>query len=103
MSDADEAEYGLVMPFVVCASDGGPYDDAAFVAGCRFGHDAEKVKLGGRDVQSWGFVVMTPMVPQYDLLAMHHDFVMTSEPWEDHPDEWTFVTFARSTEEPPDA
>lgn len=29
----EEQEYDLVMPFVVCQSQGGPYDDDAFVGG----------------------------------------------------------------------
>lgn len=32
MSSGD-TEYGLIMPFVVCESRGGPYEDDPFVAG----------------------------------------------------------------------
>lgn len=95
MSD-EETTYGLVMPFTVCASNGGPYDDASFVAGVWFGKlDAELrwcVETGTDP--KLDFPVPTPLVPQLDLLAMNHGLTMTSEPWDEAPDEHTFVTFA---------
>lgn len=88
-----EASYGLVMPFVVTSDAGGPYDSTAFVAGARFGQDATELKAELPD--EWERYVYPPMVPQYDLLAMHHGYEMTSEPWEDFPDEWVLVTLKK--------
>ena len=88
-------EYGLVMPFVVCASNGGPFADDAFVAGCHHGRlDAEL----GRRPSMVASTVPSALVPQLDLLAMHHGYAFESEPWAEHPDEWTFVTFSRIAE-----
>lgn len=88
--------YGLVMPFVVCGDDG-PYDSASFVAGCRFTQD--QMQLDAETVTgdgwTWQRYVYPAMLPQYDLLAMHHGLVMESEPWDEHPDEWTLITFRR--------
>lgn len=92
-----EAEFGLVMPFVVCATQGGPYEDHAFVAGVWFGQIGQILRHcqeTGSDPDQFEMPVPTPLVPQLDLLAMHHGFTMTSEPWSEAPDEHTFVTFA---------
>ena len=99
----DDIAYGLVMPFVVCQSQGGAYDDAAFVAGVAFG--AHQWQLTScPDAQVWAAYVLAEMVPQYDLLAMDRGFIMASEPWEEHPDEWVLVTFTKPTAiEAPDA
>ena len=83
------------MPFVVCQSQGGPYDDTAFVAGARFGqieHEAKTI-LPGRQKQWWS---EPGLVPQLDLVAMENGLNMTTEPWDEHPDEWVLVTFSRS-------
>lgn len=89
-----EDEYGLVMPFVVTKSHGGPLDDHAFVAGAAFGqHDAE-LRAAPRTM-AWSTYVVPDMVAQYDLLAMHHGFTMKAEPWDEHPDDWVLVTFTK--------
>jgi hypothetical protein len=90
----EDEGYGLLMPFTVCASQGGPYDDAAFVAGYTAG------LLDGRLADpdnGWPIAQQVPsaLVPQLDLLAMRHGWNITSEPWGEHPDEWTLVTFTR--------
>ena len=97
----DEVEFSMVMPFVVCKSNGGPYDDSAFVAGAEFGKIAselERWESGALRVYEMQTQVRSEMVPQYDLLAMHHDLTLTATPWEEHPDEWTFLTFSRPQE-----
>ena len=96
MSDDNEtpAGYGLVMPFVVTVSQGGPYDDNAFVAGWEAGWlDAMLLACRplGATVERY---VDSSLVPQLDLVAMRHRYTMTVEPWEEHPDDWSFVTFA---------
>lgn len=99
---ADDAnrEYGLVMPFVVCEDQGGPFPAGAFVAGWTCGVlDAllPLVKPHGCTVERY---VDPRIVPQLDLIAMRHGFEMTSEPWEEHPDEYTLVTFKPAEGEP---
>lgn len=86
-----DAEYGLVMPFVVCATNGGPYDDAAFVAGYAAG--TIDARLAMHDPVIAQTAVRTDLLPQLDLIAMRHGYTMTSEPWGEAPAEWTMVTF----------
>jgi len=94
----DDEECGLVMPFVVTKSKGGEYDDQAFVAGCRFQQDWDEIKAAPCLV-SWANYVYPAMLPQYDLLAMHYGFEMTSEPWSEAPDEWVLVILSRPKHE----
>ena len=94
-SQPEEARYGLVMPFVVCEDHGGPYKADAFVGGIHYGQIDTTIGLGQ---VAWpklaeGWYVPSELVPQLDLLAMHHELKLTAEPWEDHPDEWTHVSF----------
>ncbi len=84
-----EVVLGMVFPFVVTASNGGIYDDEAFVAGCQFGQIENELSMS-MPVDRY---VYTPLVPQVDLAAMHHGYIMTATPWEDAPDEWTLVEF----------
>lgn len=96
---SDDVEYGLVMPFVVCATNGGPYDDAAFVAGYAAG--TIDYRLSTRDPLPARSAVRTDLLPQLDLIAMRHGYTMTSEPWGEAPAEWTMVTFTREPDEEP--
>jgi hypothetical protein len=87
----DEPGYGLLMPFVVCESQGGPYADQPFVSGYRLGHlDAQ---LEYEQPPSWEGYVAPADVPQVDLLAMRHGYAMEAEP---HDDDWTSVTLRRA-------
>lgn len=91
MSD-EPFNYGLVMPFVVCQSQGGPYDDVPFVAGY------ECAMVDGlllQEVEMLERTVRTANVPQLDLIAMQRGYVMATEASED-PEEWTFATFTRA-------
>jgi hypothetical protein len=87
--------FDLVEPFVVVASEGGPYDDVAFVAGARYGQLAEK--LTNEHPVEFSTYEYPALVPQLDLLAMRLGYVLTVEPWEDHPDEWVRATFRLAT------
>jgi len=100
----DEAEpegMSLVVPFIVCTSQGGPYDDDSFVAGFQAGEIDKALAVAmtaGARVATW--TVRTALVPQLELLAMHRGFmhieaVEIGED-EDHPamPEWSVVTFS---------
>lgn len=70
-----DASYDLVMPFVIVKSNGGPYDDTAFVAGANCGQFmAELQTLAAHRAiphQRW----MRPeLLPQIDLIAMHYGY-----------------------------
>jgi len=105
--DEDASIYDLVMPFVVCDDNGGPYEASAFVAGCRY----TTIDHALRTIVQFGIIeyqhyVEPQLLPQLDLLAMHYGWKLTSEPWEEHPDEWTLASFEKLPEmsvgEPPE-
>lgn len=110
--DDDGGEYlSLAMPFLSVASQGGPHDDDSYTAGWECGAlDAElkalarvsRIDGGARTTRP----VLTSNVPQLDLIAMRHGFLLSTEPWVDGP-EWTFATFTRPSSnvdrEEPDA
>ena len=100
----------LVVPFIVCTSKGGPYDDASFVAGfqaARVDHMLEVAALVCAERVAVPFVVRTDLVPQLELLGMHRGFPVieaaevTETPEYQAMPEWSFVTFATTAEEAP--
>ena len=100
---SEPAEYGLVMPFVVVQSAGEPYDDDSFASGFHAGRIDVWLKvlpvlemLGG-EFATPPEMVRSALVPQLDLIAMRHGFLLTAKPWDEHPDEWTEVTFTKGT------
>ncbi len=92
MSSDDTNDLSLIMPFVVCEGNGGPYNDEAFVAGYTAGvidaalHSLEHIHA---HVTWW---VPSKLVPQLDLLAMRYRFSMEVNVWEEDP-ETSMVTF----------
>lgn len=88
----NEAEYGLVMPFTVCTSKGGPYDDASFVAGYEMGLLDARLADGPARVNA---SLRSDSIPQIDLLAMRHGYAVATEPWEDGS-EWTLCEFTKA-------
>lgn len=97
MSTEPPAEYGLVIPFVACASKGGPYDDDAFVAGYQAGRIDNALSVA-RTVGTTGLkaTAATSLVRQLDLIAMHHGFQAKAEACEG-AEGWSFITFSRET------
>lgn len=88
--DDGEAGYELVVPFVACVSEGGPYDEAAFVAGVRMRAVWHALEAGPARYESY----QNPgLVPQPDLVAMHFGYTMASEP---DSEEWTLCTFTKA-------
>jgi hypothetical protein len=85
----------LVMPFVVCASQGGPYDDDAFVAGFQAG-SLYKTLAAIAAVEATGVIevpVRTALLPQLDLIAMKFGFTTEAVPAES-PD-WSMWSAVR--------
>lgn len=89
------AHWDLRMPFVVCASKGGPYDDQSFVAGYQAGMiDAQLQVARGVGARTVHFpIVHTELVPQLVLIGMGHGYpamdVDSSQQWP----QWCAVTF----------
>ena len=94
-----EAEYDLVMPFVLVKSQGGPYDDADFVAGATCGALMEELRV----CQA---VAATPKeryideahLPQVDLIAMRHGFSLEQGEL-DEASGWRLVSFTVTGDE----
>lgn len=73
----DEPEWELEMPFVLCASQGGPLEDAAFVAGWNCGSfDLRVAAISSLQVDEFRAPVDEPaaLVPQLDLIAMRYGY-----------------------------
>lgn len=83
------------MPFVVCKGSGGPYEDHAFVAGYTAASLESKLINAHPSCAQVQHYVHPPLVPQLDLIAMRHGWVLESEPWDEYPDDWALVTFTR--------
>ena len=89
----DEQRYELVMPFVVTSDNGGVYDADSFVAGMRTKDIWVRCEVGENPIVSYE---PTPLVPQLDLVAMHFGYVLSQEPWWEHPEEWTKVELRKA-------
>jgi hypothetical protein len=92
MADSDDLSFSLIMPFVCVTSNGGVLEGHSFVCGANYGAHAAKIRAD--HPIEWGSYVSPDMIAQYDLLAMSEGYVMTVEPWDEHPEEWVLVTFA---------
>lgn len=85
----------LEMPFVVCRSKGGPYDDDAFTAGFQAGGiDQALASAAASHATSVHFpIVHTALTRQLDLIGMRWGFpsmhLITSPEWP----QWCTVTF----------
>ncbi len=80
-----DGEYEMVMPFVACASQGGPYDDDSFVAGWRLAELDARLAAGPR--QPTAATVRPCDAQQVDLIAMQHGYHVTD--WiNPDPGEW---------------
>ena len=90
----DDAIYGLVMPFIVVTSEGGPYDDDAYAAGWEA--KTIQIQLIGLAEQSGPLIMVASVLienqPQIDLVAMQQGWTVAFEP---HDDEWVTATFQR--------
>lgn len=88
----DESSWALVMPFVVCQSYGGPYEDTAFVAGIYYGQVIQLLNARpARHIQ----MLPTPLRPQLELLAMNDGYSMAATDT-GYPG-WIEVAFTRLT------
>jgi hypothetical protein len=87
-----EKGWGLLMPFVVCESAGGRYDDEAFVAGYQAGQidQALEVAAAVNATHLAAPLVHAGLVEQLDLIAMRHGYGTVAD--ETAPG-WVAVTF----------
>lgn len=85
----------IVVPFVVCVSEGGPYDDDAFTAGFECGSvDARMKAIDDAGGKGLTVTVRTANVRQLELHAMNRGFPNVDV--NDHAGEyagWSTVSF----------
>lgn len=81
-------DWGLVMPFVVCASQGGPYHDDSFVGGYECGFIDALLTSGQKRVQR---LAHRASLPQIDLIAMKHNCSIHVQ----DDGEWATVTLTK--------
>lgn len=68
----------LVMPFVLCESKGGRFEDEAFTAGWALGGLDRELALAKHNTMTPGDRYMrVEYRPQADLIAMRHGFILT--------------------------
>lgn len=92
MTQPEETEAGLVMPFVTVASKGGPHDDQAYVAGYEMGILQACLEAAGPWVTTCHFTIHAENRAQADLIAMRFGFTITES---DDRSEWAYVTLSR--------
>ncbi|MFF7527314.1 hypothetical protein [Streptomyces pseudovenezuelae] len=93
MSESEESEYEMVMPIVLAKSNGGPYDDAAVVAGMTCGALDQELKMtAALNTLPHERYIDAPLIKQADLIAMRHGYVL--KPGEvDEASGWQAVAF----------
>jgi len=84
------SDEGFFLPFVVTASKGGPYDDAAYTAGWEMG--VLDHLLAARPYVLT-VTVHAGNMPQIDLLAMAHGYTVTATVIDQT---WTAIVLERS-------
>ncbi len=90
--------FEMVMPFVVCESQGGVYDDDAYVAGFEAGRLDMALLLAtpllpGSEIKD-PVPYHTANLPQLDLVAMRHGVTLIAE--ESEEPGWTYLTLEAS-------
>jgi hypothetical protein len=75
--EEQEGEYRLVMPIILAKSNGGPYDDAAVVAGMTCGAlDQELTMAAVLHALPRERYLNVPLLEQADLIAMKNGYVL---------------------------
>jgi hypothetical protein len=87
---SDEHDFNLITPLVVCISNGGPFDDHAFVSGVHYAEWRSRLQVGRPTVLE-GFEY-PDLRPQLELLAMELGYTFT---FQSYSDDWELVKFSR--------
>lgn len=91
----DAMEFGIIMPFVLCESQGGPLEDVAFTVGFELGQiDQELEVCETLYAEPRDRYLHTVGLAQLDLIAMRRGFVL-EDGLKDDSGEWTWVHFRR--------
>lgn len=84
---SDNGPMEMLVPFIACRSQDGPFDDDSFVAGWSMGQLWAALSL--RPLIHYA-TVNAALVDQADLIAMHYGLSMEVEPSDD---EWVCLIF----------
>lgn len=95
MDDESTEAMSLVVPFTVCKSQGGPYEDQSFTAGFQAGSMFTMLEvtklLGGANTMPR--VAYQQLVPLLDLIAMRFGYTVDYD-MSEYAD-WVTVTFKK--------
>lgn len=94
MDEDEDQHLELVMPFTVCASEGGPYEDEAFCAGFTAGQLDRELRVDHPVGYILGYTAPPALLPQLDLIAMRHRWDMKSIGLDD-TEEWADLEFRK--------
>lgn len=89
--ESEDAEYGLVMPFINVISRGGRYDDEAYCAGYEMGSLEARLKHEGCPVVT--LTIRSENAEQADLIAMGQGYSAQVKPSE--VDSWSYLTLTK--------
>lgn len=94
--DSTQQHMSLVVPFVACRSQGGPYEDNGFAAGFQAGeiHRALLMAAPAHAERVRFPMVRSDLLPQLDLLAMHAGFTIVARNIDERFPQWADVTFS---------
>lgn len=100
---SEETTYEPVMPFILVKSQGGPFDDGAFVAGMTCGAlDQELTITAALHTLPRERYIDARFIPQVDLIAMRHGYQIRLGNL-DEPSGWQVVEFGWADTELPKA
>lgn len=95
----DDDGYELAVPFILCSSQNGPFDDEAFVAGFQCGEvDRALTVVAAAGGSRFTATVYTASIRQLELFAMNRGFPGVAV--DRHDDTWSTVTFMSTADSP---
>lgn len=101
--DLDQPEFDgmtVAVPFIVCVSEGGPYDDEAFCAGFQAGEVDRALDMGAAArAHTIRFeMARTALLKQFELIAMNRGYPIVEADVSEEWPEWCSVTFSRGAD-----
>lgn len=97
LDQPEQDGFGLVVPFIVCQSAGGPFEDDAFCAGFEAGRvDQALAVAAAANAATVRFpMTRTALLKQFDLIGMNRGYPVVDATESDEYPEWCDVVFAR--------
>jgi hypothetical protein len=103
MTDREEAQYQPTLLITLAKSNGGPFDDAAVVAGMTCGALDQELRIAAAlNTLPHERYIDAPLIEQADLIAMRHGYLLKRGEL-DEPSGWQHIAFDWASTEPPTA